>query len=73
MPMRGELPIAVARPYGRAPAVQQTAGSRFLAAISNPDLHCIVGFCGIGLLTAINMILWFPDFGATVAAFAMFP
>jgi hypothetical protein len=47
--------------------------SRLLATIFNPELQFVVCFCLIGYLIAINLILRFPGFGETVAAFAVFP
>jgi hypothetical protein len=72
MPMRDELPAIPVR--SRARALQaQTAWSRFLATISNPDLQAVVGFSTIGLLIAINLILRFPDFGVYYATHTVFP
>jgi hypothetical protein len=72
MPMRGELPIAAARPYARV-STTGSAWSRFLAVVSNPDLHLVVGLSAIGLLLTINLILWSSDFSAAVAAVDLFP
>jgi len=36
-------------------------------------VQAVVAFCAIGLLLTVNMVLRFPDFGATVAALAIFP
>jgi hypothetical protein len=72
MPMRGELPTISARSRAR-PSAAQTAWSRLYATISNPDLQAVVGFCTIGLLIAINLILRFPDFGEYYTTLATFP
>jgi hypothetical protein len=72
MPMRGKLPIVTARPYPRA-STAQIVWSCFLDIISSQELQCVVAFCTIGYLIAINMIIRFPDFGGTVAALATFP
>jgi hypothetical protein len=68
--MRGELPPAPSRvPLSRATTVR----SRWLAIASNPDLHLVIAFCAIGYLTAINLILRFPEFGQIVSSLAIFP
>jgi hypothetical protein len=72
MPMRGELPTVRARSHIRASAAR-VAWSRFVATILNPELQFVVCFCLIGYLIAINLILRFPGFGETFAAFAVFP
>jgi hypothetical protein len=72
MPMRGELRIVAARPYIRATAAA-SAWSRFLAVISDRELQCVVAFCAIGLLLAINMLLLVPGYSETVASSQMFP
>jgi hypothetical protein len=76
MPMRGELPPITARPYPRI-ATRSSAAERAVwrtfAALSNRDLHAVVAFCAIGILLSLNIILRFPDFGAQVAALAVFP
>ena len=72
MPMRGELPTVAVRPCVRASAAE-IAWSRFLSVISNRDLNAVIGFCTIGYLVAINVILRFPDFGEMAAALAIFP
>ena len=53
----------------------KTAGTvwfRLLAQISKPDFVTIVVFCTIGLLTALNVILRFPDFGAVIEQYNQF-
>jgi hypothetical protein len=72
MPMRSELRTVAARPYIRA-AAATSAGSRFLAVISDHELQCVVAFCAIGLLLAINMILMVPGYSETVATLQMVP
>jgi hypothetical protein len=42
------------------------------APFDDPDLMAIVLFCTIGLLTALNVILRFPDLGGTIAQFNQF-
>jgi hypothetical protein len=70
--MRGELPSVAIRSRARE-SVAEIAWSRFLAVISNRDLKLLVGFCTIGYLLAINMIVRFPDFGEAAAALAILP
>src|SRR5580700_531177 len=72
MPMRGELPIATARACIRQSAAESFWSSCF-AIISNRDLHFVVGFCLVGFLLTINVVLRFPDFGETFAALQVFP
>ena len=72
MPMRGELPTVTTRSYVRASTVK-TAWAGLLATVCDPDLHCVVIFCAIGLLATINVMLRFPDFGQVAAALAIFP
>jgi hypothetical protein len=72
MPMRSELPSVAERPYVRA-ATPQTGRTRFIAAISNRDLHAIILFCTIGFLLTIDAVLRFSDFGALFAQLASFP
>jgi hypothetical protein len=68
--MRGELPTAASRvPLSSA----TTTRSRWLATALNPDLHLVIAFCTVGYLTAINLILRFPDFGQIVSSLAIFP
>jgi hypothetical protein len=43
-----------------------------LAAISKPDFVTIIAFCTIGLLTTLNLILRFPDFGAIIEQYNQF-
>ncbi|HUD87168.1 MAG TPA: hypothetical protein VMR17_11985 [Xanthobacteraceae bacterium] len=70
MPMRGELRIIAARPPIGATAAA-SAWSRFLAIISDRELQCVVAFCAIGLLLAIDLILLVPGYSETVAALQM--
>jgi hypothetical protein len=74
--MRGELPPVAARSYARtsvrASAVEQVL-SRIVAVLSDRDSQAVVGFCTIGLLLTVNVILRFPDFGLQVATLAAFP
>jgi hypothetical protein len=72
MPMRGELPTAVARTYDREP-VGETFWSSALTIASNRELHAVVAFAVIGLLLTINVVLRYPDFGQAFAALAIFP
>jgi hypothetical protein len=40
--------------------------------IIDHELLVILGFCAIGLLVTINLVLRFPDFSATVAQLGSF-
>jgi hypothetical protein len=72
VPMRGELPTVTARTYSRAlPA--KTGWSRFVAVVSNPELHTIIAFSVIGVLLMLNFALLFPDFGQIYSEAAQFP
>jgi hypothetical protein len=72
MPMRGELPTVTTRTSTRASPVR-AGWSRFVAVISDPELHTIVTFSLIGVLVMLNGMLLFPDFGLTFAELAQFP
>ena len=50
----------------------ENACYRLLAAISKPDFITIVAFFLIGGLTALNLILRFPDFGAVIEQYNQF-
>jgi hypothetical protein len=63
MPMRGELPRAVTRPYPHASRLE-IAWFRCRAILFDRNLQSVVAFCVIGFLLAANIILRFPDFGA---------
>lgn len=64
MPMRGELLTPPMR-RRRALAVE-SAWSRFVAAITNPEFEIVVCFCGLGLSISICFMLLVPDYGAAV-------
>jgi hypothetical protein len=55
------------------PRPARTGWSRFVAAITNPDLIAMVFFCTIGFLITINIVLRFPDFGASMEQLQQFP
>jgi len=40
--------------------------------ITDPDLKAVVVFSLIGLLTALNLMFRFPDFGAVIARYNQF-
>jgi hypothetical protein len=62
---RGIPPLAQAKTTGNS-------WYRLLAAISKPDFITIVAFCTIGLLTMLNLILRFPNFGAIIEQYNQF-
>lgn len=62
---RGIPPLTEAKTTG-------DAWHSFLAAISKPDFITIVALCTIGLLTALNLILRFPNFGAIIEQYNQF-
>jgi len=72
MPMRGELPTITTRTSTRASPVR-AGWPRFVAVISDPELHTIVAFSLIGVLVMLNGMLLFPDFGLTFGELAQFP
>jgi hypothetical protein len=72
MPMRGELPTVVARPYDYDSAVRYQRPQEVNRNIYR-DLQSVVAFCATGLLLTVNMVLWFPEFGAMVSALEIFP
>jgi hypothetical protein len=45
---------------------------RLVTAVSDPDLVTVAAFSAIGLLTAINLILRFPDVGAIIEQYNQF-
>jgi hypothetical protein len=46
--------------------------SGIAAVLSDGDLQAIVAFCAIGSLLTMDVVLRFPDFGAQIAALAVF-
>jgi len=72
MPMRGELPTAAARAQVR-PSSVSAVWSRFVTAVSDPELQTIIAFCMIGILVTLNVALRYPDFGGLVADLECFP
>jgi hypothetical protein len=70
--MRGELPTVVARPYDYESSVRYQRPYR-VERDAYRDLQSVVAFCAIGLLLTINMVLWFPGFGAMASALEIFP
>jgi hypothetical protein len=67
-------PLAKARGLPTLTQAKTTGNAwyRLLAAISKPDFITIVAFCTIGLLTTLNLILRFPDFGAIIEQYNQF-
>jgi hypothetical protein len=61
MPMRGELPKAIARPYPRSVPERQL--SRVLAAIADPEVQLLVAIGLMGALITLDVARLFPDFG----------
>jgi hypothetical protein len=75
--MKMEFPMNPSpKAYGIPPLTHlKTAGTvwfRLLALISQPDFIVVVAFCAIGLLTTLNVILRFPDFGAVIEQYNQF-
>jgi hypothetical protein len=70
MPMRGELPDAAVQ---RCVQSTEGTGRSVIAAIWSRDVQVVAMFAAIGILTTINAVLYFPDFGATLARLAVFP
>jgi hypothetical protein len=58
---------------GRRGNDAETVWYRFVATVAHPEFIAIVAFCAIGLLVTVNVILRFPDFGATFEQFGQFP
>jgi hypothetical protein len=58
------------KPTGRLVNAEGTHWAKIVAA--DPDLVPIVAFCTIGLLMALNMMLWFPNIGAVIAQSNLF-
>ena len=58
---------------GRRGNAAKTAWSQFVATIINPDLVMVVVFCAIGLLVSANVMLHFPEVGATIVQLEQFP
>jgi hypothetical protein len=50
----------------------EIALDRLVTAVSDPDLVTVAAFSAIGLLTAINLILRFPDVGAIIEQYNQF-
>jgi hypothetical protein len=53
-------------------ADKATLWSWLRTVISDPNLIATALFCLIGLLTTVNLILRFPDFGAIIAQYNQF-
>jgi hypothetical protein len=68
------IPLPKAR--GIPPLTQaKTAGAawhKLLAEISKSDFVAIIAFCMIGLLSTLNVILRFPDFGSLIELYNKF-
>jgi hypothetical protein len=66
----------LSRARGIPPLIQaKVAGipwHTLLDAISKPDFIMIVVFCTIGLLTMLNVILRFPNFGVVIEQYNQF-
>lgn len=62
---RGILPLTQAKTTG-------SAWYRLLAVISKPNFITIAAFCAIGLLTMLNLIFRFPNFGAIIEQYNQF-
>ena len=61
------------QPGARPIAVGATPWRRLGAAMADPQFVAVAAFCAIGLLITMNVILRFPDFGATLVQFQQFP
>ncbi len=61
------------KPLDRRVKAAETAWHRILATVANTDLIMIVIFCAIGFLVTVNVVLRFPDFGATIEQLEQFP
>jgi len=54
---------------GNYASADHAASSRFVAAITSPDVIAIVGFCAIGLLVTAGLIGSFPNLVRTALTF----
>ena len=71
--MKSALPSARGiPPLTQQPGAARTTWHRLLAAMLNPDFITIVVFCTIGLLTTLNVILRFPNFGSLIELYNQF-
>jgi hypothetical protein len=50
----------------------ETAQSRLITVITDPNLQTVVALCLIGFLLTLYFILRFPDFGALIAQYNQF-
>jgi hypothetical protein len=64
MPMRGELPI---RAVCERVSMVEVVWSHLIGAISNPNLLLLAAFWLLVCLMMINAVLYFPNFGQTIA------
>jgi hypothetical protein len=71
MPMRGELPPARARSSARVSALPATSTS-VRTTIFTKDLQLIAALSAIGYLTALNVMLRFPDICSLLAAYSIY-
>jgi hypothetical protein len=60
------------KPTGRLVNAEGTVRTKIAALVADPDLVPIVAFCAVGLLMALNMMLWFPNIGAVIAQSNLF-
>ena len=73
MPMRGELQPISTRDYAQRPSSIENGLSRVAAIVFKSHLQAAAIFCVIGLLSTINVIVRFPDFGLQFAELSVFP
>ncbi len=67
MPMRDELPPVRARAVAQ-PMVRRSVR----AAIVSSEFQLIAAVCAIGYLTALNVMLRFPDISNMLAAYSIY-
>ena len=60
------------KPAGQLTKLPEAAWHQVLAETTDPDFIIIAAFCTIGLLITINVILRFPDFGASAERYNQF-
>jgi hypothetical protein len=65
-------PLPPTKSTERQAKAQETIWTKFVTMAADPEFLLVVGFCLIGLLIALNLILRFPDFGAVIEQYNQF-
>jgi hypothetical protein len=58
--------VLQATPTGRFVKTKDAQWAKLVAMAVDPDFVLVAAFCAIGLLTVLNLLLWFPDIGILI-------